>query len=119
MSPTIVLDKNDQPVLTVGAAGGPKIITQVLLTLIRTLDLDETLPSAIAAPRIHHQWQPDSILVEEAVPRSIVDGLKSLGHKIEMIDSSGATQGIWINREGRLEGVRDPRVPGKAGVAVR
>src|SRR5690606_31446077 len=35
MSPTIVLDQNDQPVLTAGAAGGPKIITQVLMTLIR------------------------------------------------------------------------------------
>ncbi len=55
MSPTIVLDQGDKPVLTVGAAGGPKIITQVLLALIRTLDLGEDLPSAIAAPRIHHQ----------------------------------------------------------------
>jgi gamma-glutamyltranspeptidase/glutathione hydrolase len=119
MSPTIVLDKDDQPVLTVGAAGGPKIITQVLLALIRTLDLGQDLPSAIAGPRVHHQWQPNSILVEEAVPQSIVDGLKSLGHKVEMIDSSGVTQGIWINRDGKLEGVHDPRIPGKAAVAVR
>jgi gamma-glutamyltranspeptidase/glutathione hydrolase len=119
MSPTIVLDKNDQPVLTVGAAGGPKIITQVVLALIRTLDLGQDLPSAIAAPRIHHQWQPDSILIEEAMPESIVEGLQGLGHKIEMIDSSGATQGIWLDAVGELEGVHDPRIPGKAGVAVR
>jgi gamma-glutamyltranspeptidase/glutathione hydrolase len=119
MSPTIVLDENDRPVLTVGAAGGPKIITQVVLALVRTLDLGEDLPSAIAAPRIHHQWQPDSILIEEAMPREIVAGLQTLGHKVEMIDSSGATQGIWIDRTGKLAGVHDPRVPGKAAVAVR
>jgi gamma-glutamyltranspeptidase/glutathione hydrolase len=119
MSPTIVLDKNNQPILTVGAAGGPKIITQVLLALIRTLELNEDLPSAIAAPRIHHQWQPDSILIEEAMPQPIIEGLQALGHKVEMIDVSGATQGIWINHDGQLEGVHDPRIPGKAGMAVR
>lgn len=119
MSPTIVLDQNDQPVLTVGAAGGPKIITQVLLALIRTLDLGDDLSLAIAAPRIHHQWQPDSILIEEAVPEAIVEGLQGLGHKVEMIDTSGVAQGIWLNAAGELEGVHDPRVPGKAGVAVR
>ena len=119
MSPTIVLDKNDKPVLAVGAAGGPKIITQVLLTLIRTLDLGQDLPSAIAGPRIHHQWQPDSILIEEAMPRHVVDGLKALGHKIEIVDSSGATQGIWLNTAGELQAVHDPRIPGEAGVAVR
>ena len=37
MSPTIVL-QDGQPVLTVGAAGGPKIISQVVLTIVRCLD---------------------------------------------------------------------------------
>ena len=38
MSPTIVLH-DGKPVLTCGAAGGPKIITQVVLTIVRVLDL--------------------------------------------------------------------------------
>ena len=37
MSPTIVLE-NQEPILSVGAAGGPTIISQTVLTLIRTLD---------------------------------------------------------------------------------
>jgi gamma-glutamyltranspeptidase / glutathione hydrolase len=119
MSPTIVLDKNDQPVLTIGAAGGPKIITQVVLALIRTLDLKQDLQAAIAAPRIHHQWQPDSILIEEAVPKPLVDGLKKLGHKVTWIDESGVAQAIWVDAEGEIAGVHDPRVPGKAAAAVR
>ena len=37
MSPTIVL-KDDKPILAVGAAGGPTIITQTLLAIIHTID---------------------------------------------------------------------------------
>lgn len=119
MSPTIVLNARDEPVMTVGAAGGPKIITQVVLALIRTLDLQQDLAVAIAAPRIHHQWQPNSILIEEAMPPSIVDGLERLGHKVEMIDRSGVTQGIAVTSTGELVGVHDPRVPGQAAGATR
>ncbi len=119
MSPTIVLDADDQPVLTVGAAGGPKIITQVLLALVGTLDLQKDLQSAIATPRFHHQWQPNSVLLEEGVPKENIDGLKTLGHKIEMIDKSGVAQGIAKSAAGELVGVHDPRVPGKAGSVMR
>lgn len=119
MSPTIVLDGEGKPVMTVGAAGGPKIITQVVLALIRTLDLEHDFAAAIAAPRIHHQWQPNSILIEEAMPRSIVDGLIRLGHEVEMIDRSGVTQGIALTPTGELVGVHDPRVPGQAACATR
>ena len=119
MSPTIVLDTEDKPVTTVGAAGGPKIITQVVLALIRTLDLEQDLASAIAAPRIHHQWRPNSVLIEEAMSRSIVDGLQRLGHEVEMISHSGVTQGIARNPDGELIGVHDPRVPGQATSAIR
>lgn len=119
MSPTIVLNAEGEPVLTVGAAGGPKIITQVLQTLIRNLDLREALPAAVAAPRIHHQWHPDHVLAEEAVPEKIIEGLKQRGHKIESIDSSGVTQAVGLDAHGKLIGVHDPRVPGKAGSITR
>lgn len=119
MSPTIVLDANDQPILTVGAAGGPKIITQVVQAIVRTIDLNEDLNDAIAAPRVHHQWEPNSVLVESAVPKEVLGGLKALGHKIEVIDESGITQGIAVNADGTLQPVHDPRVPGKAGSATR
>jgi gamma-glutamyltranspeptidase/glutathione hydrolase len=119
MSPTIVLNANEQPVLTVGAAGGPKIITQVVQALVRTLDLKEDLRSAIAAPRVHHQWQPDSVLVESTVPEDIVSGLKAMGHQIEVIDESGIMQGIALDADGVPQAVYDPRVPGKAAAVTR
>ena len=50
MSPTIVLD-DGQPLLALGSPGGSTIITTVLQLLVDRLDLDATLPEAIAAPR--------------------------------------------------------------------
>ena len=118
MSPTIVLDANDQPVLTVGAAGGPKIITQVLQTIVRRLDFGQSLSEAVAAPRLHHQWRPDRVLAEASVPETVLAGLEKLGHKIEVIEKSGVTQAIGRDAQGELVGVHDPRVPGKVGSVV-
>jgi gamma-glutamyltranspeptidase/glutathione hydrolase len=119
MSPTIVLDGDKQPVLTVGAAGGPKIITQVVQAIIRTIDLDENLKEAISAPRVHHQWQPDAVLAESAVGNEMLQGLEAMGHRIEKIDESGITQGIALDGEGVPHAVHDPRVPGKADSVTR
>lgn len=119
MSPTIVLDANMQPVLTVGAAGGPKIITQVVQAIVRTIDLDEELENAIAAPRVHHQWEPNAVLVESSVGQKMLEGLEALGHKIETINESGVTQGIALDAKGVPQAVRDPRVPGKAAEVTR
>jgi gamma-glutamyltranspeptidase/glutathione hydrolase len=119
MSPTIVLDQRAKPVMTVGAAGGPKIITQVLLAITRCLDLDQSLDQAISGPRFHHQWRPDRVLVESATADEVVEGLRNYGHNIEQIQHSGITQAIGVSETGKLIGVHDPRVPGKVGHAVR
>ncbi|MCH8839570.1 MAG: gamma-glutamyltransferase [Planctomycetes bacterium] len=119
MSPTIVLDAAGKPMMTVGAAGGPKIITQVVLTLIRTFDLGEELSVAVAAPRHHHQWRPDCVLLESATAQNIVEGLRGYGHRIETVGEIGITQAIGRDAEGRLIGVHDPRIPGKVGYGKR
>jgi len=119
MSPTIVLDGKGEPVLTVGAAGGPKIITQVVQTIVRRLDFRQTLTDAVSAPRVHHQWRPDRVLTEELVSEAVQAHLKNLGHKIELIERSGVTQAIAVEADGPLVGVHDPRVPGKVGYAER
>jgi gamma-glutamyltranspeptidase/glutathione hydrolase len=114
MSPTIVLDNNGKPVLTVGAAGGPKIITQVLLTIVRFFDFGEPLPEAVAGPRFHHQWRPNTVMFESDLDPALVDGLRQRGHKVESIGSSGRTQAIAFDRDGKFIGVADPRGGGKA-----
>ncbi|MCC6493082.1 MAG: gamma-glutamyltransferase, partial [Pirellulales bacterium] len=118
MSPTIVL-QNGRPVMTVGAAGGPKIITQVLLAIVRRLDFGQSLAEAVGAPRIHHQWLPKELMVEDSLPDEIVKKLEAMGHKIDRISSAGVTQAIEQDEGGKLVGVHDPRVPGKAASGKR
>jgi gamma-glutamyltranspeptidase/glutathione hydrolase len=114
MSPTIVLDAKGKPVLTVGAAGGPKIITQVLLAIIRTLDYGQSLPDAVGGRRFHHQWRPHCVTYEKGLDEKIVEGLRELGHNVEEIESGGRTQAIGVDASGKLIGVSDPRTSGKA-----
>jgi gamma-glutamyltranspeptidase/glutathione hydrolase len=114
MSPTIVLDSKGNPVMTVGAAGGPKIITQALLAIIRTLDYGQSLEDAVAGRRFHHQWRPNCVTYEKGLDEKIVEGLRDLGHNVEEIESGGRTQAIAIDSAGKLIGVADPRSGGTA-----
>ena len=115
MSPTIVL-RNGQPIFTVGAAGGPKIITQVVWAIINHLDLKMPIGQSLAAPRVHHQWSPDRLRVEDSMPQETINSLKSNGHTIQISNVMGISQAISYSPETRrFVGVHDPRVPGKAG----
>jgi gamma-glutamyltranspeptidase/glutathione hydrolase len=98
----------------VGAAGGPKIITQVVATLVRRLDFGQPLAEAVAAPRIHHQWRPNELMIERAMPGEIVKKLEALGHKVHLQNDVGVTQAIERAANGTWIGVFDPRVAGKA-----
>jgi gamma-glutamyltranspeptidase/glutathione hydrolase len=114
MSPTLVL-KGNRPIMTVGAAGGPRIITQVLLALVNRLTLGDSPEMTLARPRFHHQWSPDVLYVEESMPKAIFDDLKSRGHNVQWTNTAGATQTIILDIDGRsFIGVSEPRVPGKA-----
>ncbi len=114
MSPTIVL-KNGQPILTVGAAGGPTIITQTLLAITNMLDLGMSPHEALSAPRFHHQWRPESLKIETKIGDDTLGQLEKLGHALEKTASMGATQCVSFDpKTRRFTPVHDPRVPGGA-----
>jgi gamma-glutamyltranspeptidase/glutathione hydrolase len=113
MSPTIIM-KHNRPIMTLGAAGGPTIISQVVLTATNVLDLHDDLGKAIGRVRFHHQWSPDLLAIEDTAPNDLISGLAKLGQKIEKTSSLGATQAILRLPDGRFVGTSDPRVNGKA-----
>src|SRR6185369_10268315 len=76
MSPTIVV-KDGRPMLSVGAAGGPTIISQTLLALINTIDFRMPLSQALAEPRWHDQWRPDEIVIEKSIGTDTMNQLKA------------------------------------------
>ena len=115
MSPTIVL-KDGKPVMTVGAAGGPKIITQAVWAIINHLDLEMPIGDAIAQPRVHHQWSPDKLRVERSLDEKSQQMLKEMGHEIYRSNEVGITQAITFDADKKeFVGAHDQRTPGKAG----
>ena len=109
MSPTIVL-RDGKPVFTVGAAGGPTIISQAVLAIIHFIDHGMTPAKALGQARFHHQWKPNRLLIEKALSQATIDALRNMGHTIKVTDSIGAAQALGLGQAGRpFTGAADPR----------
>lgn len=98
MSPTIVL-KDGRPIIVTGAAGGPTIITQVLLLISNIIDHDMLPEAALAEPRFHHQWNPAELKIEKAYGTETLSQVTALGHKLAETPSFGACQAIYFDQE--------------------
>ena len=109
MSPTIVL-RDGKPVFTVGAAGGPTIISQAVLAIIHFIAHGMTPAKALNQARFHHQWKPNRLLVEKALGQATIDELRKMGHTVKVTDSIGAAQALGLGQAGRpFTGAADPR----------
>jgi len=113
MSPTLVL-KDGRPILSVGAAGGPTIISQTLLAILRTVDFGKSPRQALAGARFHHQWKPDELHVEAAFGEAVLADLRQRGHKVVVEQSLGAAQVVGLTADGSFSGAADPRSEGTA-----
>ncbi|NDF14071.1 gamma-glutamyltransferase [bacterium] len=111
MSPMILL-KDGKPVLAVGAPGGTRIITGVVQTILNHIVFEKDLFESIAAPRIHQQWSPDQLTVEnQEVSSKTLQGLRDLKWKIKRMP--GQSNVMAVARDGDdLIGVADPRDAG-------
>ena len=82
MSPTLVINEKGETILTLGAAGGSRIITAVLQIILSVIDHDLTIQKAIDHPRTHSQWIPDLIFYEKkSLNSKTMKQLKDLKHK--------------------------------------
>jgi len=116
MSPTLVL-KDGEPILSLGAAGGPTIISQTLLAIIQVIDFGADPITALAQPRFHQQWRPDELVLERSVPEAIREELVRRGHRLKRVEALGATQAVGQRGRGAAAvfiGAHDPRVEGLA-----
>jgi len=116
MTPTIV-ERDGRPVLVLGSPGGPRITTAVLETLTNIVDFGLAPDQAVAMPRFHHQWLPDTLYYERGgFSPDVLAGLAERGHKLTEQSPWGAVELIAIGPDRRLFGVNDPRRP--AGAAA-
>jgi gamma-glutamyltranspeptidase/glutathione hydrolase len=133
MTPTIVL-KDGKPVLAVGSPGGARIITTVLEIIVNVIDHAMTLQEAVDAPRIHHQWLPDTLAGEPyALSADTVTTLTEMGYHVVPLEPWGTgnaaeaigiapidaaqARGLGFPRPGLLYGASDSRAA--AGSAAR
>ena len=110
MTPTIVF-KEGEPFLVTGSPGGSRIITTTLQVILIVIDHGMNIAEATAALRVHHQWLPDELRVEEGLSPDTLALLKARGHEVVVKSSMGSTQSILKTEEG-LTGASDPRRPG-------
>ena len=114
MTPTIVL-KDGKVFLILGSPGGPTIITTVANILMGVVDYGLDIQEAVNAPRYHHQWMPDAILMEDRISPDTVGLLESRGHKIRTQHFWGDGECIMIDpKSGERLGASDGRNNGKA-----
>jgi len=110
MSPTIVL-KDGKPVLVTGSPGGSRIISTVLQVIVNVLDYKMDVMSAVAAPRLHHQWLPDEVRVERGFSEETLNALRAMGHKVVEPMGQTSANSILVTSDGLL-GAPDPRTRG-------
>jgi gamma-glutamyltranspeptidase/glutathione hydrolase len=116
MTPTIVL-KDGKLFLVLGSPGGPTIITTVANVLMGVVDYGLNVQQAVNAPRFHHQWMPDEIMVESTgISPDTIGILERMGHKVKK------AKGYWGDAEciaiddktGERLGASDGRNQGRA-----
>jgi gamma-glutamyltranspeptidase / glutathione hydrolase len=110
MSPTIVL-KDGKTFLVTGSPGGSRIITTVLQVIMNVIDHGMNVAEASAAPRMHHQWLPDELRVEDGFSPDTLKLLEAMGHTVAVKTTMGSTQSILRRDDGALFGASDPRRP--------
>lgn len=113
MSPTIIT-KDNGPYMALGSPSGTRIITCVAQTILNTVEFEMPLYEAVAATRVHQQWQPDALKVEEPfLDESVEKELKARGHNVVHEKLGCSIQAIKKDKEGWV-GVSDPRGSGLA-----
>jgi gamma-glutamyltranspeptidase/glutathione hydrolase len=119
MTPSVLL-RNGRVFMVVGAPGGSRIPTEVLGVIQNVVDHGMSVADAVAAPRIHHQYLPDTVYMEPgALAPDVQAALQEEGYGLTEQKPWGLAEAIEVAPDGSLQGAADPRRPGGAAVSTR
>ena len=111
MTPTIFI-RDGKAVLAVGASGGPRIITATTQVFLNTVRFGLSPQAAVDAPRQHHQWLPNELLLEPPLWDNIADDFANFGHDVKRSSSLAVSQ-LVTRRDDGLHAASDPRKGGQ------
>ncbi len=118
MSPTLIF-KDGKPFASIGSVGGPRIITSVAQMIINLIDFKRDIQAAIDLPRIHMQWKPETLYLEQDVSQSTKHELRLSGWPITKEGHWSISQGVTVDWDkGLFYGGADSRGVGSAGPAT-
>ena len=113
MTPTLVRDSHGEVRMAIGGAGGPRIVTSVFLSLLNRISFEMSLQDALAAPRIHHQWIPQTVHLEKfGFAYEVRKSLSEKGYSIQEVTSLAKVHALEKLNNGRITGAADPRGEG-------
>jgi gamma-glutamyltranspeptidase/glutathione hydrolase len=112
MSPTLIFDRDHKLLAALGSAGGARIIGDTLQAIVGLLDWNLSMQAAIALPRIANLNGPTE-LEEGTSVAAQADGLRALGHQVQVRAHDGGLTGVHRTPDG-WEGGADPRRDGAA-----
>lgn len=127
MSPTIVIDPDGRPFMTLGSAGAMRIITALSQIIMNVVDFGMTMDEAIEQPRIFNSaggGKAGQLLVEGGISPQTSLFLRLMGHDVVERDRDGyfgTAQGIMFDysvpkhSSRRIDGGADSR---RLGVPV-
>lgn len=111
MTPTVVV-RDGRAELVVGGSGGPRIISGTFQVLLNVTRGGMAVDDAVAAPRLHHQWQPDVLSLEPSLVEPLRGRLAERGHTVERTSGVAVVQAA-VRRPDGLQGASDPRKGGR------
>ncbi len=117
MTPTIVL-KDDKPYFVTGSPGGSTIITVVMQSVLNVVEFDMNAMHQLAAPRMHHQWLPDAVMLEEGVSQDTKNILADMGHIIAPPRFTLGSLSSIMLKDGIFYGAADIRSMDAAAIGV-
>jgi gamma-glutamyltranspeptidase/glutathione hydrolase len=115
MTPTIIF-KDQKPYMVFGSPGGSRIITTVLQVALNVMEHEMNIAQAVHSPRMHHQWLPEVLMIEQGFGPDTEKLLESKGYRLYPSSTMGSVQAI-VKEGNYFYGSADPRRP-SAGVAT-
>ena len=113
ISPTIILDQNDEVRLVIGAPGGGRIPTAVLQNIIYILEYDLDPLEAVKMPRIFPDRSSAEVQIEKGFDLNVLREIREMGYDIQTLSQGYARLYLVSKENGKLIGVADPRHDGE------